>query len=166
MNRFRNHCLLRAGSLRLVITYFDPLGVGLLFVFFAVLFLILGSKGSGDFAVEGGEVGFKGFKLVFLTPLLGDDGFKLGNVSFEFGGAFLVLGNDTGYLLQSIDEVHAGGVGVGHGDEAVVELVFVVAFNHKSVLYGLLAVNNCTLRDNADGKTIDLAGVLNLGSEP
>ena len=55
MNRFRNHCLLRAGSLRLVITYFDPLGVGLLFVFFAVLFLILGSKGSGDFAVEDGK---------------------------------------------------------------------------------------------------------------
>ncbi len=72
MNRFRNHCLLRAGSLRLVITYFDPLGVGLLFVFFAVLFLILGSKGSGDFAVEGGKFGFEGFKFVFVRTALID----------------------------------------------------------------------------------------------
>ena len=76
MNRFRNHCLLRAGSLRLVITYFDPLGVGLLFVFFAVLFLILGSKGSGDFAVEGGKFGFEGFKFVFFAPCARQDGFE------------------------------------------------------------------------------------------
>lgn len=66
MNRFHNHCLLRAGSLRLVITYFDPLGVGLLLGFLTVLFLILGSKGGGDFAVEGGKLGFEGFQSLFL----------------------------------------------------------------------------------------------------
>lgn len=42
----------------MVIPYFDPLGVGVLLVFFAVLFIMLGSKFSGDFAVEGRKFGF------------------------------------------------------------------------------------------------------------
>ena len=84
MNRFRNHCLLRAGSLRLVITYFDPLGVGLLLVFLTVLFLILGSKGGGDFAVEGGKFGFEGFKSVFVRTALVDCA-KPHRPAFELG---------------------------------------------------------------------------------
>ena len=84
MNRFRNHCLLRAGSLRLVITYFDPLGVGLLLVFLTVLFLILGSKGGGDFAVEGGKFGFEGFKFVFVRTALVDCA-KPHRPAFELG---------------------------------------------------------------------------------
>ena len=110
--------------------------------FFAVLVIVLRSKFSGNLAIKGGEVGFELLQLIILAPLFGDDGFELGNVGFEFGGSLLVLGDDAGYLLQSIGEVHAGGMGVRHGNEAVVELVFVVAFYHKSVLNGLLAVNN------------------------
>lgn len=82
------------------------------------------------------------------------------NIGFKLGGAFLVLGDDAGYPLQSVDEVHAGGMGVAHGDEAVVELVFVVAFNHKSVLNSLFAVNECALRDYAYREAIDLADAL------
>ena len=36
-------------------------------------------------------------------------------------------GDYAGDFLQSVDEVHAGGMCVAHGNEAVVELVFVVA---------------------------------------
>ena len=112
MNRFRNHCLLRTGSLRLVITYFDPLGVGLLFVFFAVLFLILGSKGSGDLAVEGGKFGFKGFKFVFFAPCARQDGFKGRHIDTFFIGTFPVLADCVGEFFKSVYEVHAGGMGV------------------------------------------------------
>ena len=59
---------------------------------------------------------------------------RVGTSAFEFGRAFLILGDDAGNLLQSVDEVHAGGMGVRHGDIAVVELVFVVAFDNESVL--------------------------------
>ncbi len=51
-------------------------------------------------------------------------------------------------------------MGVAHGDETVVELVFVVAFNYKPILNGLLAVNEGTLRDDADREAIDLADAL------
>ena len=49
--------------------------------------------------IEGGEVGFELLQLVLFAPLLGYDGFELGYVGFEFGSAFLVLSDDTGYLL-------------------------------------------------------------------
>ncbi len=112
MNRFRNHCLLRTGSLRLVITYFDPLGVGLLFVFFAVLFLILGSKGSGDFAVEGGKFGFEDFKFVFFAPCARQDGFEGRHIDTFFIGTLPVLADCVGEFFKSVYEVHAGGMGV------------------------------------------------------
>ena len=118
----------------LVIPYFAPIGVGLLLVLNAIIFLMFGSEGGGDLAVKGGEFGFEGFQFVFFASRLGDDGFELGNIGFEFCGAFLILGDDAGNLLQCVDKVHASGMGVGHGDKTVVELVFVVAFDHKSVL--------------------------------
>ena len=136
------------------------LGFSITFDFLAVLFIMLGSKFSGNLAVESGEVGFQRFQLVFLAPLLGDDGFELGDVSFQFSGSFLVLGDDAGDFLQSVDKVHAGGMGVTHGDEAVVELVFVVAFDHKAVLNNLLAVNERAFRDYAYRKAIDLSDAL------
>jgi hypothetical protein len=106
-------------------------------VFLVILFLVLGIKDGGYFAVESGNIGFELFQLVFLTPCHCHDGFRvLGNVGFEFGGAFLVLvSNDSGYCLYSIDEVHAGGMGVAHGYESVVELVFVVTFYHKAAFF-------------------------------
>ena len=39
-------------------------------VFLAVLFLLLWCQFCGDFAVEGGEVGFEAFQLLFLSPCL------------------------------------------------------------------------------------------------
>ena len=48
-------------------------------------------------------------------------------------------------------------MGVAHGYEAVVELVFVVAFDNKAVLDYLFTVNESALRDNAYRETIDLA---------
>ena len=55
-----------------------------------------GSEFGGDFAVKGGKVRFELFQLVLFAPLLGDDGFELGNIGFEFGCPFLVLGDDAG----------------------------------------------------------------------
>ena len=46
------------------------------------------------------------------------------------------------------------------GIEAVVELVFVVTFDNKAVLNGLLAVNEIVLGDDADGEAIDLTDAL------
>ena len=51
-------------------------------------------------------------------------------------------------------------MGVGHCNEAIVELVFVVAFNHKAVLNGLLPVNKISLRDDTDWEAIYLADAL------
>ena len=119
-----------------------------------------GARAAVILRSRGGEVGFELLQLVLFAPLLGYDGFKLGYVGFEFGGAFLVLDDYAGDFLQCVDEVHAGSMGVAHGDEAVVVLIFVVALNYKSVLYGLLAVNNCAFRDNADGKAIDFSDAL------
>ncbi len=51
-------------------------------------------------------------------------------------------------------------MGVAHGDEAVVELILVVAFDNKSVLDAFPAVNKRALRDNAYRETIDLADAL------
>ena len=51
-------------------------------------------------------------------------------------------------------------MGIGHGDEAVVELVFVVALNYKAILNGFLAVGQHTFRDNAYGESIDLTDAL------
>ena len=65
-----------------------------------------------------------------------------------------------GIFSQCVHEVHAGGVGVAHCDEAVVELVFIVPFNHKAVLNSLFAVNKCALRDNGDREAIDFADTL------
>ena len=75
------------------------------FDFLAVLLLFLG-RGS-NLAVEGGKIGFKLLQFVLFAPRLRYDGFKLGNIGFEFGGAFFILGDDARYLLQSIDEVGA-----------------------------------------------------------
>ncbi len=74
-----------------------------LLVFLAVLFFFLWSEGGGDLAVEGGEVGFELLQLVLFAPLLGYDGFKLGYVGFEFGGAFLVLDDYAGDFLQCVE---------------------------------------------------------------
>ena len=87
------------------------------------------------------------FQLVFLAPCLGDDGFKMEIIGFEFRSLLLILVDDAGYLLQSVDEVHTGGVGIDNGDVAGVVLVFVVAFNHKTVLNPFLAINEAPLRD-------------------
>ena len=46
------------------------------------------------------------------------------------------------------------------GIEAVVERVFVVTFDNKAVLNGLLAVNEIVLGDDADGEAIDLTDAL------
>ena len=51
-------------------------------------------------------------------------------------------------------------MGVAHGDEAVVVLVFVVAFDYKAVLHTFPTVNQRPLRDNRYRKTIDLADTL------
>ena len=77
------------------------------FDFLAVLLLFLGRKFGGNFAVEGGKIGFKLLQFVLFAPRLRYDGFKLGNIGFEFGGAFFILGDDARYLLQSVDEVGA-----------------------------------------------------------
>ena len=49
---------------------------------------------------------------------------------------------------------------IAHGDEAVVELVFVVAFDHKTVLNCLLTIHEGALRDNGNRESIDLADTL------
>ena len=48
----------------------------------------------------------------------------------------------AGNLLQSVDEVHAGGMGVRHGYVAVVELVFVVGTPLNN-----LTIDTCKLTD-------------------
>ena len=145
--------------MRFVISYFDPWGIGV-FDFLAVFFIMLRRKFSGNLAVKGGKFGFELLQFVLFAPWLRDDGFEVGNIGFEFGGMFLILGDDAGYLLQSVDEIHAGGIGVAHGDEAVVELVFVVAFDHKTVLYCLDAVSQGFIGDYAYWEAIDFADAL------
>ena len=125
-----------------------------------VILIVFGSEGGGDFAVEGGEFGFELFQLVFLAPCLGNDGFKLGDVGFESGGSFLILGDDAGYLLQSVDEVHAGGVSVAHRYYAVVVLVFQVAFNYKAVLHTLVTVNHRRLGYDGNRESVNLTDTL------
>lgn len=83
-----------------------------------------------------------GFIFISKTPRFGYDGFLQRHILTHLVGTLLILVYDFGEAFKGIDEVHAGGMGVRHGNEAVVELVFVVAFYHKSVLNGLLAVNN------------------------
>ena len=52
------------------------------FDFLTVLFIMLGSKFGGNFAVEGGKFGFQRFQLILLAPRLCDDGFEMGNIGF------------------------------------------------------------------------------------
>ena len=56
------------------IVFFSICGRGLdgvdLLVLFAVIFLFLGSESDGDFAVEGGKLGFELLQLVLLAPCL------------------------------------------------------------------------------------------------
>lgn len=66
----------------MVIPYFDPPGVWMLLVLFAVLFIVLRSKFGGYLAVEGGEVGFELLQFVLFAPQFGYDGFELGNILF------------------------------------------------------------------------------------
>ena len=115
----------------------------LLLILYAVILIMLRGKFCRNLAVEGGQFGFELLQLILLAPRLGDDCFKLGNIGFEFRRPFLLLGDDAGYLLQSVDEVYTGGMGVAHCDVAVVVLVFVVSFDNKTVLNTLLAVNQC-----------------------
>ncbi len=137
--------------------------------FLVFIFIMLGSKFGGNLAVESGKVGFELLQFFLFAPRLRDDGFELGNIGFEVGSPFLILGDNTGDFLQSVYEVHAGGMGVAHGDviglplvklaeqEPVVELVFVVAFNNKTVLNCLLTVNKCALRYDGNREAIDFA---------
>lgn len=68
---------------------------------------MFGSKFGGNLAVKGGKVGFELLQFIFFAPRLRDYGFELWNIGFEFGCPFLILGDDAGYLLQSVDEVGA-----------------------------------------------------------
>ena len=63
-------------------------------------------------------------------------------------------------IFPSVDEVHAGGVGVSHCQLTVVVLVFVVALNNKTVLYFLNTVRHHPFGDNADWEAINLADTL------
>lgn len=72
--------------------------------FLAVLFIMFWSKCGGDFAVEGSEVGFELFQFVLFAPRLRYDGLELGNIGFEFGCAFLILGDDAGYFSRALTE--------------------------------------------------------------
>ncbi len=51
--------------MRLVIYYFGPLGFGMV-DFLAVFFIMFGSEGGGNLAVEGGEVGLSSFSSFSL----------------------------------------------------------------------------------------------------
>lgn len=88
----------------------------------------------------------------------------MGNICFKFCSAFLILGDDAGYLFQSVDEVHADSMGVGHGNESVIELVLVVAFDHKPIQNNLPTVSQNHFRDHTDGELIDLSDTLILST--
>ena len=68
---------------------------------------MLGCKFGGNLPVEGDKVGFELLQFVLRAPLFRDDDFELGNICFQIGGSFLVLGDDAGFLLQSVNEVGA-----------------------------------------------------------
>lgn len=53
----------------LAITNFSAWRFGLLYVLFAVLFIVLGSKGGGNLTVKGGEVGLHFFFEYFFVVL-------------------------------------------------------------------------------------------------
>lgn len=68
---------------------------------------MLGYKFGGTLPVEGDKVRFEQLQFVVRAPLLRDDGFEVGNICFQISGSFLVLGDDAGFLLQSVNEVDA-----------------------------------------------------------
>lgn len=64
-------------------------------------------KFGGYLAVEGDKVRFELLQLVVHALLLRDNDFEVENICFQIGGSFLVLGDDAGFLLQSVNEVDA-----------------------------------------------------------
>ena len=75
------------------------------------------------------------FQLFFLTPGLTGNTLILGDVGTETFIAFLVLLDDTGYLLKCIDTITDGSktIVLAHGKPAIVILIEVVALHIELV---------------------------------
>ena len=126
-----------------------------MFYFLSVIWILLFGREFGcDLTVKGGKVGFKLLQLIFLAPCLGDNAFQHWNIRLHLGCTFLMLGDNVWQTIKGVDKVHTGSMGIGHGYETVVVLIFIAAFNYKAVLDPLTSINDSPLTYYGDWETI------------